>query len=259
MITAKEFYRRITAMQQLPDARRQWSGYRRQLTDHIINASEPGTSLAVAGAGECNDIDIERLQKHFAKITLIDRRETDMSDKTDTYRIIDLLGLDDEAYIRFAEAVLECRALPEGMAAALYELYEGISIRSIGSYDYILAAGLHSQLNIIPAAICMTASRTFGTDPEEALEVIRDMNGKLIPAVDDMLISSAGAGLIAAVETGGVEGAKQAAEDLMRRGAVNAAELDWPFDRSQGVSYRMKVMTVRTDGGKYAGNSASRT
>ena len=61
-----------------------------------------------------------------------------MSDKTDTYRIIDILGLCDEAYIRFAEAVLECRALPEGMTAALHELYEGISIRSIGSNRYIL-------------------------------------------------------------------------------------------------------------------------
>lgn len=257
MITAKEFYSRITAMQQLPDARRQWSGYRRQLTDYIINASEPGTSLAVAGAGECNDIDIERLQKHFSKITLIDRRETEMSNKMDTYKLIDMLGLDDEAYIRFAEAVLDCRALPEGMAAALHRLYEDISIRSIGSYDYILAAGLHSQLNIIPAAICMTAARTFGTDPKEALAVIMGMNRELIPAVDDMLLSCAGSGLIAAVETGGVEGAEQAAEDLMRRGAVNVTEMDWPFDSSQGVSYRMKVMTVGTDGGKHAGNSAS--
>lgn len=57
----------------LPNAYDDWRDFRTQLTDTMIRHKAcEANSLAIMGAGRCNDIDLERLWPDFQKITLID-------------------------------------------------------------------------------------------------------------------------------------------------------------------------------------------
>lgn len=57
----------------LPNAFDDWREFRTRLTDSVIRHKDcKAESLAVIGAGRCNDIDLERLWPGFQKITLID-------------------------------------------------------------------------------------------------------------------------------------------------------------------------------------------
>lgn len=69
---------RITTeqMRRNREARLGWDlyqGHRERVTQRLINsASQPGQTLCVLGAGNCNDVDLQRLRQHFSLIHLID-------------------------------------------------------------------------------------------------------------------------------------------------------------------------------------------
>ena len=67
---------RLIASEVLPNAYKEWRGYRQKLTDFIEEncVAEGGGKpvLAIWGAGRSNDIDLARLAERF-KLVLIDR------------------------------------------------------------------------------------------------------------------------------------------------------------------------------------------
>lgn len=69
---------RITAeqVQRNRDARLAWDLYhahRERVTQYLLqSAAEPGGSLCILGAGNCNDLDLRRLRQHFSLIHLVD-------------------------------------------------------------------------------------------------------------------------------------------------------------------------------------------
>lgn len=69
---------RITAEQvrRNRDARLTWDLYqphRDRITQYLLqSADHPGGALCILGAGNCNDLDLKRLQQHFSLIHLID-------------------------------------------------------------------------------------------------------------------------------------------------------------------------------------------
>ena len=80
------------------------------------------------------------------------------------------------------------------------------------------------------------------------------MNRTVVQEVNAQLLSLAATGLILGLETGrvgmdgGIEGAFQAIEDVRNRNIVPSSQITllWPFDRSQGKFYQMKVILIPT-------------
>lgn len=68
-------YDQLLRLQHMPNAFTEWSGYRNDLTDFIIDHTDSGKTVLIIGAGACNDYDIGRLLFHFSKIILLDRNE----------------------------------------------------------------------------------------------------------------------------------------------------------------------------------------
>ena len=58
----------------LPDAYEDWREYRQLLTDTVIECGngDQSKTIAIIGAGRCNDIDLKALCRHFEIITLVD-------------------------------------------------------------------------------------------------------------------------------------------------------------------------------------------
>ena len=48
-------------------AYKRWESYRKQLTAYIIEEVEIGDTIAIIGAGECNDIDLSKLKRIVTK------------------------------------------------------------------------------------------------------------------------------------------------------------------------------------------------
>ena len=109
-------YDELLKLQKIPDAYTNWQEYRERLTDYIISTLEPESTLAVFGAGNCNDINLKRLQQHFSQIVLYDRDITTLYEALDTYHITlkenivlketDFLGITPEEYREYADDVL---------------------------------------------------------------------------------------------------------------------------------------------------------
>ena len=179
-----------------------WSGYRRFLTDYIIGCCKgsdvfaPGTeqihkpSLAIWGAGACNDIDLAELDKYFS-LTLIDRDIEAMGRALARYglsnvKCVDLgfWSISDEEY-RHIEELLADRAHEDADSRAydtiseLIQYLDDIADREVSKvnrviyegnisdtadgrarrdnclqFDFSVAAGLSSQLCSRIAALC---------------------------------------------------------------------------------------------------------
>jgi len=89
----------------------EWRDYREAVTRYIIEASRPGSSVTIFGAGRCNDIDLAELKEHFGAIRLVDFDKKAMWAAVEKYGISagtelvehDLVGIKREWYIRFIE------------------------------------------------------------------------------------------------------------------------------------------------------------
>lgn len=87
----------------------EWRDYREAVTRYIIEASRPGSSVTIFGAGRCNDIDLAALKEHFGTIRLVDFDKKAMRAAVEKYGISagtelvehDLVGIKREWYIRF--------------------------------------------------------------------------------------------------------------------------------------------------------------
>lgn len=195
MSKAEEWYAALRRSQFLPDAWEEWSAYREQVTDYIIENSRPGTTFAVFGAGRCNDLALARLSGHFSEITLLDMDEAAMREAVErcmrkaagqekelaaelaefehknewhwqnaTIRIypVDFVGIPKEDYIAFADLLLcgqEKMDLYEKSRAYVPDLSE---LR----FDYTAALGVHSQLGNVPAWMVEAAEKEWSKEAD---------------------------------------------------------------------------------------------
>lgn len=168
----------------VPDAWEDWRGYRRQVTDYVLENSLPGTTLAIFGAGRCNDLELERLLGHFSQVTLLDLDEEAMLEAAgrcaadggagSAARLhlctVDFVGLCPEDYIRFADVLLR-RLSRKGAVDGelpiptplefLHDMHKKSKSHTLAlpepSYDYTIALGVHSQLGNLPAWLVRAA------------------------------------------------------------------------------------------------------
>lgn len=151
-------------------AEAEWSEYRRRTTDFIIKNAEEGSTLAIYGAGRCNDLDIKRLGRYFSELVLLDWDSESMKKAVQdcedivpehvSFRSIDFVGIEEEYYlrfinyfhdnIRFLKNAGDYSDFREQLLEIVRDAYFSVKdyyFTTERKTDYSVMLGLHSQLN----------------------------------------------------------------------------------------------------------------
>lgn len=177
---------RLIASEVLPNAYKEWRGYRQKLTDFIEEncVAEGGCKpvLAIWGAGRSNDIDLARLAERF-KLVLIDRDAEGLAQACRAYGLeetdaicVDLpfWNVELETYEMF-EALLaegeEAEIVIEHLKQVAFDNSHRV-LPDIGRrFDYSVCVGLHSQLNARFAGLLYMYRENYD---EEELQMIEN-------------------------------------------------------------------------------------
>lgn len=213
----QDLFVRLQERRTNPHAFEQWREYRDFLTSVIIQGSRDDMDIGIFGAGRCNDLDLHRLSEYFHSVTLIDRDLIAMREACVRYGIpeygnvrvclCDFVGLSQQDYVQFAK---KCFMLIEKFGPDPYsvKLIEGVVAylsclyrKATGSADFceqygsVVSAGVHSQLDEMPAHIWEESMRFFGVeiDPlsDPVTSRIHRETLRLVLSYDDLLFSSA--------------------------------------------------------------------
>lgn len=273
-------YDELLKTQTIPHAYENWAEYRRELTDYVLSVTEPGSTLAVFGAGSCNDLDLAALRGHFSGITLIDREKENMFAALDTYHLkkdevitlkeADFLGITPAEYREYADDILrmiqvdgrntDMNEVAEYAILRMKDLYQKAVERPLDFgkkvYDYVLAAGVHSQINNMFAWLWQVYLEAVGKQETTVFEFVKQKNEEVIPRFQDAFYACAKKGAVLACEKkrigrdGGIQGACQALQDAVRRQEKGqclieeSISLRWPFDPAQDIIYQMSVLHI---------------
>ena len=80
-------YEDLLQKQFLPHAYEDWTDYRNAISNYLIASTAADSSLAIFGAGGCNDWDLSLLAGHFSSITLIDNNLPAMKQALKRYHL----------------------------------------------------------------------------------------------------------------------------------------------------------------------------
>lgn len=291
-------YQQIKEIFILPNAFEDWREYREELTNYLIKETDQVAmplnfsgnidleehlpTLAIIGAGECNDIDLKKLAEHFSRITLIDCNKEAMEQAIVTYELkdskqIELLpvsldGIVDRDYEAFCEELQTYVRLNQGIfnmeefeEFALSKLTKICNKRRQGeiplepdTYDYIWCFGVHSQLQAMFSYIChaflQNLKEMFPSPLNEFTNInryLKSENDYFIPHFHDALLRSAKKAVFLGMEmhrtndTEPVEGAYQAINDIRSRNLkVTESSICWPFYKDGNISYDMLIQKI---------------
>lgn len=234
----------------IENASKDWEQYRSTLTDYLIKLSSQKEedfsldgvnfdhiqieeydqelpTLAIVGAGYCNDLDLNRLIPYFSNITLLDydedavnialERENLSELKQLQVKGISLTGIDEVCFEDFAESLrffvresekeLSLDAMCQFSTSFVRKQFESeyklLSLAEFGTYDYVWCFGLHSQLLGMYGYIYKLFVETLSEDEkfhfeengdqrnDRFFDELRRYNESIIPEVNDLLIGSA--------------------------------------------------------------------
>lgn len=194
---------RLIASEVLPNAYKEWRGYRQKLTDFIEEncVAEGGRKpvLAIWGAGRSNDIDLARLAERF-KLVLIDRDAEGLAQACKAYGLeetdaicVDLpfWNVELETYEMF-EALLaegeEAEIVIEHLKQVAFDnSHRGLP--EIGRrFDYSVCVGLHSQLNARFAGLLYMYRENYDEEELQMIEnAIRALNEAAVTRTNDVI------------------------------------------------------------------------
>ena len=194
---------RLIASEVLPNAYKEWRGYRQKLTDFIEEncVAEGGRKpvLAIWGAGRSNDIDLARLAERF-KLVLIDRDAEGLAQACKTYGLektdaicVDLpfWNVEFEIYEMF-EALLaegeEAEIVIEHLQQVAFDNSHRV-LPDIGRrFDYSVCIGLHSQLNARFAGLLYMYRENYDEEELQMIEnAIRVLNEAAVTRTNDVI------------------------------------------------------------------------
>jgi len=194
---------RLIASEVLPNAYKEWRGYRQKLTDFIEEncVAEGGCKpvLAIWGAGRSNDIDLARLAERF-KLVLIDRDAEGLVQACKTYGLeetdvicVDLpfWNVELETYEMF-EALLaegeEAEIVIEHLKQVAFDNSHRV-LPDIGRrFDYSVCVGLHSQLNARFAGLLYMYRENYDEEELQMIEnAIRALNEAAVTRTNDVI------------------------------------------------------------------------
>ena len=273
-------YDQLRNLQIINNAYNEWESYRRDLTKIIIKYAEGSKSIAIFGAGRCNDIELARLSEYFNEVILFDKDQEAMIEglkqqKVETIsnikiKVMDFVGITDADYRAYGDTLISeirkkgvgtnCHDLAEVALKQLDTLYTKAKSTPIEfgteSYDYGVAIGVHSQLISMLEWIWSLMLQTIQQDEVSVRNKIIEMNEVLVTRFNHAIIKGARNKIIMGCEEvrigkeGTVQGAIQALNDLKRRqvnGEINideAVAIKWPFNKSQGIQYRVSLQVI---------------
>ena len=194
---------RLIASEVLPNAYKEWRGYRQKLTDFIEEncVAEGGCKpvLAIWGAGRSNDIDLARLAERF-KLVLIDRDAEGLAQACKAYGLeetdaicVDLpfWNVELETYEMF-EALLaegeEAEIVIEHLKQVAFDNSHRV-LPDIGRrFDYSVCIGLHSQLNARFAGLLYMYRENYDEEELQMIEnAIRALNEAAVTRTNDVI------------------------------------------------------------------------
>lgn len=194
---------RLIASEVLPNAYKEWRGYRQKLTDFIEEncVAEGGCKpvLAIWGAGRSNDINLARLAERF-KLVLIDRDAEGLVQACKTYGLeetdvicVDLpfWNVELETYEMF-EALLaegeEAEIVIEHLKQVAFDNSHRV-LPDIGRrFDYSVCVGLHSQLNARFAGLLYMYRENYDEEELQMIEnAIRALNEAAVTRTNDVI------------------------------------------------------------------------
>ena len=194
---------RLIASEVLPNAYKEWRGYRQKLTDFIEEncVAEGGCKpvLAIWGAGRSNDIDLARLAERF-KLVLIDRDAEGLAQACKTYGLeetdaicVDLpfWNVELETYEMF-EALLaegeEAEIVIEHLKQVAFDNSHRVLPDIRRRFDYSICVGLHSQLNARFAGLLYMYRENYDEEELQMIEnAIRALNEAAVTRTNDVI------------------------------------------------------------------------
>lgn len=263
-------YQDLRSLQTIPHAYENWAEYRRAVTSYLIANTDSDSSLAIFGAGSCNDLDLALLVSHFSAITLIDMDSCSMTEALNQYRltgypgirlcVCDLVGIPNSAYEEFADTLTEqiqlfgTSADPDFLRSIalsyLNQTYESAAHYRVSfgkeHFDYSVALGLHSQLNNMGAWIWSAVSSDTSVP-----QYIASNNEAIITRVNDIILESTKKAVLfgnertSTASNSPIAGAIECILDIKKRfPSCKTALVNWPFDLASGQSYEMLLQTA---------------
>lgn len=294
-----DLYRQIKKNFILPNAYEDWKEYRNALTQYIIqetnqvslplsfhaNMTEDALlpSLAIIGAGACNDFDLSKLVEHFSRITLLDYDEEALGIAIDTYHLnecpyiecktISLNGINDthyedfcnqlQAYLQHNLGNITASDFEDYAISLIERIFKQLKTYTIplqqDTYDYICCFGVHSQLQAMFSYIYRAfemnlKEMTFfdaSAHNQRFTKRLQEENERFIPLFHDALLNCAKQGIFLGLEEkrtntdGAIEGAYQGIQDIKKRDLkMEQASLVWPFLSSENINYEMSIMKI---------------
>lgn len=194
---------RLITSEVLPNAYKEWRGYRQKLTDFIEEncVAEGGRKpvLAIWGAGRSNDIDLARLAERF-KLVLIDRDAEGLVEACKTYGLeetdaicVDLpfWNVELETYEMF-EALLaegeEAEIVIEHLKQVAFDNSHRVLPDIRRRFDYSVCVGLHSQLNARFAGLLYMYRENYDEEELQMIEnAIRALNEAAVTRTNDVI------------------------------------------------------------------------
>ena len=194
---------RLIASEVLPNAYKEWRGYRQKLTDFIEEncVAEGGCKpvLAIWGAGRSNDIDLARLAERF-KLVLIDRDAEGLAQACKAYGLeetdaicVDLpfWNVELETYEMF-EALLaegeEAEIVIEHLKQVAFDNSHSVLPEIGRRFDYSVCVGLHSQLNARFAGLLYMYRENYDEEELQMIEnAIRALNEAAVTRINDVI------------------------------------------------------------------------
>lgn len=164
-----QLYDELRSHFHIPDAYRQWKPYRDLLSEYLAGEADNLPTLAILGAGACNDIDIGYIRQFFSQITLLDYDHAAMEEAVERYGLTrdthvsllpsGLTGIDETAYEKFCISMQSyAGSIKDKVTVQEFDIYAISILQSLicdsgrrplenKQYDYIWCIGVHSQLN----------------------------------------------------------------------------------------------------------------
>ena len=194
---------RLIASEVLPNAYKEWRGYRQKLTDFIeencVAEGERKPVLAIWGAGRSNDIDLARLTERF-KLVLIDRDAEGLAQACKAYGLeetdaicVDLpfWNVELETYEMF-EALLaegeEAEIVIEHLQQVAFDNSHRVLPEIGRRFDYSVCVGLHSQLNARFAGLLYMYRENYDEEELQMIEnAIRALNEAAVTRTNDVI------------------------------------------------------------------------
>ena len=194
---------RLIASEVLPNAYKEWRGYRQKLTDFIeencVAEGERKPVLAIWGAGRSNDIDLARLTERF-KLVLIDRDAEGLAQACKAYGLeetdaicVDLpfWNVELETYEMF-EALLaegeEAEIVIEHLKQVAFDNSHRVLPEIGRRFEYSVCVGLHSQLNARFAGLLYMYRENYDEEELQMIEnAIRALNEAAVTRTNDVI------------------------------------------------------------------------